>query len=140
MKYLISLFALIILVTGCAGTLTRDVQSALVFEQQVGAEVANLKTISDADIPMLPADKQQAAREQLAINYARLTAALGAKDKLLQAALAASTSSVDVTAVVVEIVSALEEFIGLVQSFGASEAQLQPIKERAMSLKTRAVK
>lgn len=138
MKYITCLLVALVALSGCGGKLHVTIDKALAFEGQVVAEVQNLKAVADAAIPLLPVEKQQSAREQLAEGYAKLTVALNAKDQLLQAALEASASDVDITKVVTEIVMAVDSIIDLVQSFGAKEAQMAPILARAATLKARA--
>jgi hypothetical protein len=138
MKLITCLLVGLMLLSGCGGKLHVTVDKALAFEGQVTAEVANLKAVADAAIPLLPVDKQQAAREQLAEGYAKLTVALNAKDQLLQAALEASANDVDITKVVTDIVVAVDSIIDLVQSFGAKQEQMAPIMARAATLKARA--
>lgn len=138
MKLITCLLVGLMLLTGCGGKLHVTVDKVLAFEGQVAAEAANLKAVADAAIPLLPVDKQQAAREQLAEGYAKLTVALNAKDQLLQAALEASASDVDITKVVTDIVVAVDSIIDLVQSFGAKQEQMAPILARAATLKARA--
>jgi len=123
---------------GCSN-LHMSVEKALVLEQQVHSEALNLRVVADAAIPLLPVEQQQAAREQLATGFERLTKAMAAKDALLQAALTSSASEVDTAATVAQIVSAIRDIVSLVQSFGVSERQMAPINSRAMALRVEVV-
>jgi len=136
-RFIVTLFAVLLALTGCGGTLNVDVQKALVFEQQVQTEVTYLRSVAEAAIPMLPVEKQQAARDALADAYGKVCAALTAKDDALQAALLASAQSVDITAVALQIAQAVQEIIALVESFGAKQEQLIEPKARLAAMKAR---
>jgi hypothetical protein len=136
-KLLAVLFASVTLlaVPGCVKSqINVKVQQALIFEDQVHAQVNTLRAVFDAAVPVLPVDKQQEYRDKIASAYGILEKALDAKDQSLQAALAASADTVDVSAAIVAIVNAVQDIIAIVAAVGASPLFIEQQHQKARAL------
>lgn len=116
---------------GCK-SLRPAIDKVVIFEQQVHSEAVNLQVAAYAVIPILPPAQQDVARAQLARAFEKLTMLLQIKDNAVQAAIAASEDTLDVTALVLPVVAAIEEIILLVKSFGSNTTA---IEGRALQLR-----
>ena len=125
------LLILILTITGCA-SLRPAIDKVVIFEQQVHSEATNLQVAAYAVIPLLPPAQQDVARAQLARAFEKMTMLLQIKDNAVQAAIAASETTLDVTALVLPVVAAIEEIILLVKSFGSNTTA---IEGRALQLR-----
>jgi hypothetical protein len=130
MKYL--LLTLTLLLTGCIENLRPAIDKVVIFEQQVHSEAQNLQVAANAVIPLLPPAQQDVARAQLARAFEKMTMLLAIKDDAIQAALAASEPSIDVTSLIVPVIQAIEEIILLVKTFGSNTTT---IEGRALQLR-----
>ena len=110
------------------------IQQALIFEDQVQVQVANLRAVADTLIVMAPVDKQPEMKAKVAEAYAELEQLLDAKDTSLQAALVASADTVDVSATVQAVVSTVQKIIALVATFGASPLFVQQQQTKTLRL------
>lgn len=115
----------------CA-SLRPAIDKVVIFEQQVHSEAVNLQVAAYAVIPILPPAQQDVARAQLARAFEKLTMLLQIKDNAVQTAIAASEDTLDVTALVLPVVAAIEEIILLVKSFGSNTTA---IEGRALQLR-----
>ena len=130
MKYL--LLTLTLLLTGCGANLRPAIDKIVIFEQQVHSEAQNLQVAANAVIPLLPPAQQDVARARLARAFEKMTMLLAIKDNAIQAALAASEPSIDVTSLIVPVIQAIEEIILLVKTFGSNTTA---IEGRALQLR-----
>jgi len=130
MKYIILILAF--LLTGCATNLRPTIDKIVIFEQQVHSEAQNLQVAANAVIPLLPPAQQDVARARLARAFEKLTMLLSIKDNAVQAALVASETTLDVTALVIPVIAATEEIILLVKSFGSD---MTAVEGRALELR-----
>lgn len=138
MKFLMILVALVL--GGCGGTLNASLQKALVFEDQIHAQVAQLETAFEAAVTLLPADKQADARAKMATAFAVLARSLATKDAMLQTAIDASANDVDVSSIAVDIVIAVQDIISIVQGVGGSETVTERALTETQAMKIRWVK
>lgn len=109
---------------GCA-SLRPTIDKIVIFEQQVHNEALNLQVAAYAVIPLLPPAQQDVARAQLARAFEKMTMLLQIKDNAVQAAIEASEKEVNVSALVLPVVSAIEEIILLVKSFGSNTTAIE---------------
>jgi hypothetical protein len=110
------------------------VQQALVFEDQVHAQVTRIESALEANIPLLPPTMQEKARAEFAAAKDKIAIALSSKDQALQAALAASADTVDVTALVANVILAVESAADLVGKFGVPKGVVEEHKAQARTL------
>jgi hypothetical protein len=132
MRYLVLILTL--LLTGCGANLRPAIDKIVIFEQQVHSEAQNLQVAANAVIPLLPPAQQDVARARLARAFEKLTMLLTIKDNAVQAALVASEPTLDLTALVVPVIAAIEEIILLVKSFGSDTTA---IEGRALTMRVR---
>ena len=121
---------------GCgASALHPKIEQALLFEDQVHAQVKNLEGVFDATLLMMPEAQRPEWQARLAFAKQQLGTALEAKDAALRAALAASDSTVDISAVVGQIVAAVTGIVEIVDAMGASKLVVANARAKAMTLK-----
>ena len=133
--------ALAFAAVGCGGSIHTQIEKALVFEQQVHTYQQQLMTVAQAAIVVLPADKQASAQAALADANQKLTLALDAKDAALQAALDASdTTNLNLSQLIADIVTAVQDVIVVANSFGANPQQLGEISQRLLVAHTRGIR
>jgi hypothetical protein len=126
-----TLLFLVLTLFGCA-SLRPSIDKVVIFEQQVHTEAQNLEVAAYAAIPLLPIGQQDVARARLARVFEKLTVVMRIKDDAIQAAIAASTTNLDVSSLIIPCVAAIEEIILLVKSFGSDTTA---IEGRALQLR-----
>jgi hypothetical protein len=120
---------------GCgASALHPKIEQALLFEDQVHAQVKNLEGVFDATLLMMPEAQRPEWQAKLAFAKQQLGTALEAKDAALRAALAASDSNVDISAVVGQIVQAVTGIVEIVDAMGASKPVVAHARAKAAAL------
>lgn len=128
--------ACIALLSGCgASAIHPKIEQALLFEDQVHAQVKNLEGVFDATLLMIPEPQRPEWQARLAFAKQQLGTALEAKDAALRAALAASDSTVDISAVVGQIVAAVTGIVEIVDAMGASKPVVAHARAKAAALK-----
>jgi hypothetical protein len=119
------LFTVTLLSTGC-GSIQKQLDTVLVFEHSVQGYVQQLTAAANAAIATLPPDQRQSYQAQFDDLSGKLTAALSAKDRALQAAIAANSwNGIDIGKLTQAVVEAVEAFVVLVTTIGNDVAKLQ---------------
>lgn len=121
---LMLMFAVSFTNVGCKN-LRPAIDKVVIFEQQVHSEAVNLQVAAYAVIPLLPPAQQDVARAQLARAFEKMTMLLQIKDNAVQAAIEASEKEVNISALVLPVVAAIEEIILLVKSFGSNTTTIE---------------
>jgi hypothetical protein len=121
---------------GCTpSSLHPKIEQALLFEDQVHAQVKTLEGVFDAAILAVPEAQRPEWQGKLAFAEQQLGSALEAKDATLRAALAASAETVDISAVVGQIVTAVTDIISIVDAMGASKPVVANARAKAAALR-----
>lgn len=122
---------------GCgASAIHPKIEQALLFEDQVHAQVKTLEGVFDATLLMVPEPQRPEWQARMAFAKQQLGTALEAKDAALRAALAASESTVDISAVVGQIVAAVTGIVEIVDAMGASKPVVANARAKAAALRS----
>jgi hypothetical protein len=124
-KLLGLMFTVTLLGTGCGG-IQKQLDTVLVFEHSVQGYVQQLTLAASAAIVTLPADQRQVYQAQFDDLSGKLSDALSAKERALQAAIAAdSWSGIDIGKLTQAVVDAVEAFVVLVTTIGNDAAKVK---------------
>lgn len=110
------------------------IQKALVYEDQIQTQSAQLKHIADVFLPTLPSDVRVKVQGEFDVQYARLAVALDTKDKLLETALDSSSDSVNLVAVATDIAQILGAIVAVLDNAGVPAATLAAPKAQTEKL------
>lgn len=123
---------------GCASTLQKDLNTALVFESSAQTAEQNIVLVAQAAIALLPADQQGKAQADLTQAAGAATRAFAAKDAAIQAAIDAdSASGLNLPALVADITAAIQAIVALANTFGASEGTTAVIQSQLLAAQRR---
>jgi hypothetical protein len=104
------------------------VQKVQVAETYVKAEVEVLETAIEAQIPLLPVDKQPAAIAQFNDLKSKVAQATLVKDAAIQAALDASQSTIDVGALMQDLINLIPLIINFAQTVGVDQQTIARVE------------
>jgi hypothetical protein len=126
-KYMLLTLTFVVLVLGLGcGNIQKQLNTVMTFEQSAQGYVQQLTLTAQTSVMALPPDKQKEYYAKITEVSDRLTAALAAKDKALQDAIAAnSIGGVDFGKLTLDVLEAVKAFSALVALVGDEAAKVK---------------
>ena len=114
--------------TGCGGSLNADIQKIQTAQIIVKGEEQVLEGAIQAQIPLLPADKQADAQAKLTAWETKMGQAIIVKDTAIQAALDSSAKTIDFNKLMADVLALIPELMALAQAVSVPEEKIQPAR------------